>query len=72
MAPAAWLLLGVVAQAWPHWQWSVLWTPLTPDRGGLRDQILGTLILMAGVLLMAGTSASWPASTCPSSPARAS
>ena len=55
MAPAAWLLLSVLAKAWPHWRWSVLWTPLTATGGGLRDQILGTLILMGGVLLIAGT-----------------
>ena len=55
MAPAAWLLISVLAQAWPHWQWSVLWTKLTPTGGGLRDQILGTLILMVGVFVIAGT-----------------
>ena len=55
MAPAAWLLINVLAKAWPHWQWSVLWTQLTPTGGGLRDQILGTLILMLGVLIIAGT-----------------
>jgi len=54
MGPAAWLLLGVLARAVPHWQWSVLWTTLTPTGGGLRDQILGTLILMTGVLIIAG------------------
>jgi len=55
MAPAAWLLIGVLAQALPHWHWSVLWTKLTPTGGGLRDQILGTLILMLGVFIIAGT-----------------
>jgi len=55
MAPAAWLLLGVLARALPHWRWSVLWTTLTPTGGGLRDQILGTLILMLGVFIIAGT-----------------
>jgi phosphate transport system permease protein len=55
MAPAAWLLIGVVARAWSHWRWSVLWTQLTPTGGGLRDQILGTLILMVAVLIVAGT-----------------
>jgi phosphate transport system permease protein len=55
MAPAAWLLLGVLARAASHWRWSVLWTTLTPTGGGLRDQILGTLILMLGVFIIAGT-----------------
>jgi phosphate transport system permease protein len=55
MAPAAWLLIGVVARAWSHWRWDVLWTQLTPTGGGLRDQILGTLILMLAVLVVAGT-----------------
>lgn len=55
IAPAAWILLGVLARALSHWRWSVLWTPLTPEGGGLRDQILGTLIIMGGVLILAGT-----------------
>ena len=55
IAPAAWLLISVVAHAAPHWQWSVLTQPLKGQTGGLRDQILGTLILMLGVLIMAGT-----------------
>ncbi len=55
MAPAAWLLVGVLTKALPHWHWDVLWTKLTPAGGGLRDQILGTLVLMLGVLLIAGT-----------------
>ena len=55
MAPAAWLLIGVLGRAWSHWKWSVLWTQLTPEGGGLRDQILGTLILMVGVFIIAGT-----------------
>lgn len=55
LSPAVWLLAGVVAKAVPHWQWSVLWTKLTPGGGGLLGPILGTLILMAGVLVVAGT-----------------
>jgi phosphate transport system permease protein len=55
IAPAAWILLGVLFRALPHWRWDVLWTKLGPAGGGLRDQILGTLILMFGVLIIAGT-----------------
>jgi phosphate transport system permease protein len=55
LAPAAWLLISVVAHAVPHWQWSVLTTPLKGQTGGLRDQILGTLIIMLGVFILAGT-----------------
>jgi phosphate transport system permease protein len=55
LAPAVWLLAGVVARAAPHWQWNVLWTNLQGENGGLLGPIVGTLILMAGVLLIAGT-----------------
>jgi phosphate transport system permease protein len=55
VGPAVWVLLGVLGRAWSHWQWSVLWTKLGPEGGGLRDQILGTLIIMGGVLILAGT-----------------
>jgi phosphate transport system permease protein len=55
IVPAAWILLGVLFKAAQHWRWDVLWTPLTASGGGLRDQILGTLILMFGTLVIAGT-----------------
>jgi phosphate transport system permease protein len=55
LGPSAWLLIGVVAHAAPHWQWSVLTSSLKGQTGGLRDQILGTLIIMLGVLIIAGT-----------------
>ncbi len=53
--PAAWILIGVVVRAVPTWQWSVLWTPTSGAGGGLSQDIVGTLVLMAGVLLVAGT-----------------
>ncbi|MGH9091502.1 MAG: PstA family ABC transporter permease [Acidimicrobiales bacterium] len=55
LSPAVWLLVGVVRKAAPHWKWSVLWTPLKGTSGGLLGPLLGTLILMAGVLVLAGT-----------------
>jgi phosphate transport system permease protein len=55
IGPAVWILLGVLFRALGHWRWSVLWTPLSASGGGLRDQIIGTLLLMLGVLILAGT-----------------
>lgn len=57
LAPAAWIIISVFAHAIPHWKWSVLTQPLgtNSSSGGLRDQILGTLILMVGVLIIAGS-----------------
>jgi len=55
VGPAAWILIGVVARAVPHWQWSVLVTPTSGVGGGLSQDIVGTLVLMLGVLVVAGT-----------------
>ncbi|HUA96521.1 MAG TPA: ABC transporter permease subunit [Acidimicrobiales bacterium] len=56
LSPALWLLGGILAHAVSHWHWSVLWTPFKQDAsGGLAGPILGTLVLMGGVLVVAGT-----------------
>lgn len=52
--PAVWLVYGVVARAVPHWRWSVLTQPGAGGAGGLENELLGTLLLMAGVGVLAG------------------
>ena len=55
VGPALWLVGGVVARALPGWRWSVLTTLSEGTSGGLANAIVGTLVLMAGVLVLAGT-----------------
>jgi phosphate transport system permease protein len=55
LVPALWLIWGVVSRAVPHFAWNVLWTPTQGTNGGLENAILGTLALMVGVLVIAGS-----------------
>ncbi len=54
-APLVSVLWGVVGRALPGWRWDVLWQPATSQGGGLGSEILGTLVIVAGVVVVAGT-----------------
>ncbi len=55
VVPVTWVIVDIIVRAVPHWQWSVLTTNTEGATGGLKNAILGTLVLMGGVLLIAGT-----------------
>jgi phosphate transport system permease protein len=53
-APLIWVLYGVVSRALPVWHWSVLTELSTGTGGGLANELVGTLVIVAGVGIIAG------------------
>jgi phosphate transport system permease protein len=55
IAPTLWMLVGVIARALPVFRFSVLVQDTQGNGGGLRNAIVGTAVLAAGVMLVGGT-----------------
>ena len=55
IGPTLWMLIGVVGRAWPVFHFSVLVQDTQGNGGGLRNAIVGTVVLGLGVTLVAGT-----------------
>ena len=53
LAPLGWVLAGVIEQAVGVWNWHMLSETTATD--GLTNAIAGTFVLLAGVLVIAGT-----------------
>ena len=66
--PTLWMLIGVVSRAVPVFRFSVLVQDTQGNGGGLRNAIVGTVVLGLGVMLVGGTVSCWPGFTCPNSP----
>ncbi len=49
-----WILWGVVAKAVSGWSWGIFTHATTGTGGGLLNEILGTLVFIAGVMILAG------------------
>ena len=54
VSPLIWLLYGVVRRALPVWHWRVLTTLGNGQGGGLANELVGTLLIVAGVGIIAG------------------
>lgn len=55
IGPTLWMLIGVVSRALPVFHFSVLVQDAQGNGGGLRNAIIGTVVLGLGVMLVGGT-----------------
>ncbi|WP_077086061.1 phosphate ABC transporter permease PstA [Mycobacterium rhizamassiliense] len=55
VVPTLWMLIEVVGRALPVFHWRVLFTDTRGNGGGLRNAIIGTVVVGVGVMLVGGT-----------------
>ncbi len=55
VVPTLWMLIEVVGRALPVFTWSVLVTDTRGNGGGLRNAIIGTVVVGVGVMLVGGS-----------------
>jgi phosphate transport system permease protein len=55
IGPTLWMLIGVIGRALPVFHFSVLTQDSQGNGGGLRNAIIGTVVLGLGVMLVGGT-----------------
>ncbi|MEE2853648.1 MAG: phosphate ABC transporter permease PstA [Actinomycetota bacterium] len=55
VVPTLWMLIEVVGRALPVFKWSVLTENTRGNGGGLRNAIVGTVVVGVGVMLVGGT-----------------
>ncbi|WP_406816843.1 phosphate ABC transporter permease PstA [Mycobacterium sp. M23085] len=55
VVPTLWMLIEVVGRALPVFTWRVLTENTRGNGGGLRNAIIGTVVVGAGVMLVGGT-----------------
>lgn len=55
IAPAVWIIVQVLSTSIPGWQWSIFTQLGSGLGGGLENEILGTVVIVFGVALFAGT-----------------
>lgn len=55
IGPTLWMLIGVIGRALPVFHWSVLVQDTQGQGGGLRNAIIGTVVIGIGVLAVGGS-----------------
>jgi phosphate transport system permease protein len=54
IVPTIWLVVGIIARAVPHFQWSWLTTRTAGIDGGLQNAVLGTIVITIVAIFIAG------------------